>query len=48
MKRIFAPFAIVCLSVMTFASCKKDIKETDVSTETLNQIRSLGFSTDVY
>ncbi|MDB5195740.1 MAG: hypothetical protein JWP88_110 [Flaviaesturariibacter sp.] len=46
MKKVFVPFAIACLSAMTLVSCKKDVKESDISTEALNQIKSLGFSTD--
>ncbi|MDB5251051.1 MAG: hypothetical protein JWP27_220 [Flaviaesturariibacter sp.] len=46
MKKVFVPFAIACLSALTLVSCKKDVKEDAISSETLNQIQSLGFSTD--
>ena len=46
MKQIFKPVAIACLAAFSLVSCKKDVKEEGVSTETLNQIKALGFSTD--
>jgi hypothetical protein len=46
MKRIITPIAIACVTAMTFASCKKDVKEQSVSTEALNQIAAMGLSTE--
>jgi hypothetical protein len=46
MKKIITPIAFTCIAAMTFVSCKKEAKEQSVSTETLNEIRALGLSTD--
>jgi hypothetical protein len=46
MKRIITPIAIICIATMSLVSCKKEIKEQSVSTETLNQIRALGLNVD--
>ncbi|HJW17081.1 MAG TPA: M57 family metalloprotease [Flavisolibacter sp.] len=50
MKKIVMPFAVVCITAMTFVACKKDAKtsvENDaVSQEVLAKIQSQGFSTD--
>ncbi|SHF85801.1 M57 family metalloprotease [Flavisolibacter ginsengisoli] len=50
MKKIVMPFAVVCITAMTFVACKKDAKtsaETDaVPQSVLAKIQSQGFSTD--
>jgi hypothetical protein len=50
MKKIVMPFAVVCITAMTFVACKKDAKtsvETDaVPQSILAKIQSQGFSTD--
>jgi hypothetical protein len=49
MKKIVMPFAVVCITAMTFVACKKDAKtsaENDaVSQEVLAKIHNQGFST---
>lgn len=47
MKRIPQLLTIALLLSIAFTSCKKEVKETkkEISDETLNQIRALGFST---
>jgi hypothetical protein len=49
MKKIVMPFAVVCITAMTFVACKKDAKtsvENDaVSQEVLAKIQNQGFST---
>lgn len=39
-------FAVACVAAMTFVSCKKEVKDSGVPTEDLNQIRAMGLSTD--
>jgi hypothetical protein len=49
MKRIVMPFAVTCLTAMSFVACKKSATTTQdeaVSQQTLNQIKDLGFSTE--
>src|SRR6478672_3426965 len=49
MKKVVMPFAVVCMTAMTFVACKKDAKtsvENDaVSQEVLAKIQNQGFST---
>ena len=49
MKKIVMPFAVVCITAMTFVACKKDAKTTEdnnaVSQEVLAKIQNQGFST---
>jgi hypothetical protein len=49
MKKIVMPFAVVCMTALTFVACKKDAKtsvENDaVSQEVLAKIQNQGFST---
>jgi len=48
MKRVLIPFAVVCVTAMTFVACKKNASvapETDpISDATKAQIKALGFS----
>jgi hypothetical protein len=49
MKKIVMPFAVVCITAMTFVACKKDAKTSAdndaVSQEVLAKIQNQGFST---
>ena len=49
MKRIMMPFAVACVTAMTFVACKKDAKapaqDGAVSDAAMAQIKALGFST---
>jgi hypothetical protein len=49
MKKIVMPFAVACVTTMTFVACKKDAKTSSqneaVSEATMTQIKALGFST---
>jgi len=49
MKKIVMPFAVVCITAMTFVACKKDAKSSAdndaVSQEVLAKIQNQGFST---
>jgi hypothetical protein len=47
MKRISTPVLMACIASISLFSCKKQAKDTNaISTETLNQIQRLGFSTE--
>ena len=51
MRKILKPLAVACIAAASFTSCKKDAKAPDVrnneiSQETLAKIQSLGFSTN--
>lgn len=50
MKKIVLPFAVACVAAVAFVGCKKDAKSPatpeGVSSATLSQIKSLGFSTE--
>jgi hypothetical protein len=48
MKRFSTPILMAALASVSLFSCKKQVKEdtASISTETLNQIQRLGFSTD--
>jgi hypothetical protein len=49
MKRIVLPFAVVCITATSFVACKKNaaiISQDEVSQQTLNQIKDLGFATN--
>jgi hypothetical protein len=46
MKRLTQALFLAAIFSFTFVSCKKEIKEQDVSTETINQIKALGLNTD--
>lgn len=48
MKKITSSVLIACLASVSLFSCKKEARQPDggISTETLNQIQRLGFSTD--
>src|SRR5690349_7910199 len=49
MKRILMPFAVTCVTAMSFVACKKNTSSVtenpSVSAETMAQIKALGFST---
>lgn len=49
MKKILSPFAVACLTALTFVACKKEAKTTpqndEISQSTLGKIKDLGFGT---
>jgi hypothetical protein len=48
MKKLSYPLALIAFVCFGFASCKKEVKQQqeEISTETLGQIKNLGFSTN--
>lgn len=50
MKKVVMPFAVVCITAVSFVACKKNASTASddqaVSKQTLSQIQALGFSTE--